>query len=390
VQVTVPRAGGAERIEFVRMNCSMRWPARVLSFAATVLFVLAGATATARAQSDEEAKKKARTLYEQAEKAYNLGKFDDAVDGYTKAYEAWPRPLFLFNIAQAYRQAGNCKSAVFFYKRFLAVSDNDAKNPLQPSVRDEVQGRISELEECVKREIANKPPDQQMRPDPDGNPSPNNTTPSTTPPDKRVATTDPNEPTEEPEEPGIEKPLPFGQPTTLALRFGIGPSNFFFGSSVPPPLQASFAVTGGYPIPIDPQLTVEVGGQGGLVTLKDSQAGVAYLVSALVNAGATYAINEQIDIHADLGIGAAWMVGLNPNNLFIESPTMGRPDLDVPDGPFALFDLRVAVAGEYAITPNLVASVMPAFSYTPRRDDMEKDITAMSRVDILVGIGLRM
>src|SRR5690606_36032362 len=58
-----------------------------------------------------------------------------------------------------YRQAGNCKEALFFYKRYLALKQNDTKKPLRPEVKAEVEQRIVELEECMRRELASKPPD---------------------------------------------------------------------------------------------------------------------------------------------------------------------------------------------------------------------------------------
>src|SRR6476646_8375479 len=102
----------------------------------------------------------ARQKYEAGEQAYNLGQFKRAVELFSEAYEQSPDPTFLFNIAQTYRQAGDCKQAQFFYKRYLAIKDGDTKKPLKPERRSEIEQRINELEECIKRDLANKPPDQ--------------------------------------------------------------------------------------------------------------------------------------------------------------------------------------------------------------------------------------
>ena len=101
----------------------------------------------------------ARKSFEAGERAYNLGEFSKAVELFKKAYEEWPEPAFLFNMAQTYRQQGDCKQALFFYKRFLALKLNDTKKPIKPELKKEVDSRIVELEECTRREIANKPPD---------------------------------------------------------------------------------------------------------------------------------------------------------------------------------------------------------------------------------------
>src|SRR5437016_9916281 len=117
-------------------------------------FAFAGSATLAHADQA-----KAKQLYDDGEKAYNLGQFDKAIQLFTNAYEEWPEPAFLFNIAQAYRQAGDCKQALFFYKRFLSLKENDTKKPIKPEVKKDVEGRIAELEDCVKRDLANKPPD---------------------------------------------------------------------------------------------------------------------------------------------------------------------------------------------------------------------------------------
>src|SRR5712691_7937698 len=85
---------------------------------------------------------KAKQLFEQGERAYNLGEWEQAVALFRKAYEESPEPAFLFNIAQTYRQWGNCRQSVFFYKRFLALKANDTKKPLKPELQVEVEKRI--------------------------------------------------------------------------------------------------------------------------------------------------------------------------------------------------------------------------------------------------------
>src|SRR5215211_2743036 len=143
------------------MSPSIRFLAAKPAILAGLLAVaLTSASSVAHADRD-----KAKAYYDDAEKQYNLGKFDTAVDLYTKAYEEWPEPGFLFNIAQAYRQAGNCKQALFFYKRFLSLKASDPSKPLAAGLRTEVEARIAELAECVKSELANKPPDSNMGPD---------------------------------------------------------------------------------------------------------------------------------------------------------------------------------------------------------------------------------
>jgi len=50
---------------------------------------------------------------------YNLGEWDAAIASFKQAYALMPDPLFLFDIAQAYRLSGNCREAQSFYRTYL-------------------------------------------------------------------------------------------------------------------------------------------------------------------------------------------------------------------------------------------------------------------------------
>jgi tetratricopeptide (TPR) repeat protein len=102
------------------------------------------ALAAAPAAAQNNAKQRAKTLYQQGKTQFDLGNFDDAVKLFKQAYATSPYPAFLFNIAQAYRQMGDCKQALFFYKRFLTVAGDDAAN------KQLVEGHIKELSETCK------------------------------------------------------------------------------------------------------------------------------------------------------------------------------------------------------------------------------------------------
>lgn len=148
----------------------------------------------------QPAVKVAEEQFNRGNTAYNLGRFDEAVEHFTKAYEAWPQPEFLYNIAQSYRLARNCKQALHFYKRFRSLKDADTANPLSPKKREEVDRFISQLTDCAAKAdtTAGTPPDTIARPDKsgpaDGKPvtSAARTTPaSTTPAATQTAQTEP-------------------------------------------------------------------------------------------------------------------------------------------------------------------------------------------------------
>jgi tetratricopeptide (TPR) repeat protein len=115
----------------------------------------------------QPAAKVAEDHFNRGNTAYNLGRFDEAVEHFTKAYEAWPRPEFLYNIAQSYRLARNCKQSLHFYKRFRSLKEADTANPLSAKKREEVERFISQLTECAAKAdtTANTQPDTIAQPD---------------------------------------------------------------------------------------------------------------------------------------------------------------------------------------------------------------------------------
>lgn len=88
--------------------------------------------------------KLARSESEKGQRQYDLGRFDEAIDHYARAYEAMPLPALLFNIAQCHRQLGHDKEAAFFYRRYLDL----AKNPPNAAVAKEL---LAETEKKVSR-----------------------------------------------------------------------------------------------------------------------------------------------------------------------------------------------------------------------------------------------
>jgi tetratricopeptide (TPR) repeat protein len=84
----------------------------------------------------------AKQLYETASKQYDLRDFANAIDNFKKAYALLPEPLFLFDIAQSYRQLHDCENARSFYKSYIRNAP-DAPN------RDKVDKFLAEMEKCV-------------------------------------------------------------------------------------------------------------------------------------------------------------------------------------------------------------------------------------------------
>lgn len=102
----------------------------------------------APALADDKAKAKA--LYEQGLKAYNLAEYQDAIKAWKDAYSLSKKPILLFNIGQAYRLDGDCKKAVTFYDSYQREEPN-------PKNQDELDAAAAL---CAKP--ADKPADKTI------------------------------------------------------------------------------------------------------------------------------------------------------------------------------------------------------------------------------------
>jgi tetratricopeptide (TPR) repeat protein len=104
---------------------------------------------------DPRQEKVARTHFEAAEKAFNVGRFEDALAEYQVAYDALPLPAFVFNIAQCHRNLGNAEQAIFFYQRYLSLEP-------QASNRGVVEDLIIEQQHRLDAARASAPPPPQL------------------------------------------------------------------------------------------------------------------------------------------------------------------------------------------------------------------------------------
>jgi tetratricopeptide (TPR) repeat protein len=80
----------------------------------------------------------------QGRRMYLLGRYQEAIAEYRRAYELRADPQFLFDTAEAYRELGATEQALFYYKRYLAAA------PRAPN-RDLVEDRVAELEVLRER-----------------------------------------------------------------------------------------------------------------------------------------------------------------------------------------------------------------------------------------------
>lgn len=100
--------------------------------ATTAVFgLLLGAAPGLRAQpagggdaSAAESKATARKHFLRAKELHAEGKFREAAGEYLEAYEHFPAPAFLYNVAQVYRLAKDQRTAIEYYRKYLDLEPN--------------------------------------------------------------------------------------------------------------------------------------------------------------------------------------------------------------------------------------------------------------------------
>jgi tetratricopeptide (TPR) repeat protein len=136
----------------------------------TLLSVLSPLAAGA-AELTPQQKLEMRQIYDRATRAYDVGKYAEAIDYYQKAYEIGGDPPMLYNIAQSYRLNDQPADAVRFYRRYLQRASN-------PRNKEDVERKIAELEKVVEER---RKAQEKVAPAPAPTPPPT-TTPVAPPP----------------------------------------------------------------------------------------------------------------------------------------------------------------------------------------------------------------
>jgi tetratricopeptide (TPR) repeat protein len=118
-------------------------------------------------KSPRERSALSRDAYDAGKKHYNLGEFDRAIELWKQGYEYKDDPIFLYNIAQAYRQKGDHQKAIFFYRAYIREEPR-ARN------REDVEAKIAELTKLIEAQqnATDSPPVSPSEPPPEGDPPP--------------------------------------------------------------------------------------------------------------------------------------------------------------------------------------------------------------------------
>ncbi len=97
-------------------------------------------------------KAKAKQLYDEGLRHYQVAEYTQAIDAWKQAYLISKKPLLLFNIGQAYRLSGDCTQAMTFY-------DNYQEAEPKPKNQDELDQAIAACKDAKPAVTDTKPVD---------------------------------------------------------------------------------------------------------------------------------------------------------------------------------------------------------------------------------------
>jgi hypothetical protein len=349
-----------------------RWFINLVQVA--VVAIAAISAAPARAQDAE----KARQLFQQGSKYYDLGQFDKAIEAWQQGYDQKPDPGFLYNIAQAYRQKQDAAKAIFFYKGYL-------RNSPKAHNRAEVEQKIAQLQkqsgDTGTTTTPPPPPPNNSPPPPPNNPPPVN------PPPPTVTVT----PTDPPPVTSTPPPPPYSDPTTTVAQASpeqtmVGPSRIDGALALGPAFWASGVVNG----TAKPSFVLNLAGgyTFGAPTSRfrfrmGALTGLTFLAANEDNSNVTFVwllLDPTLDIRLtqsgswyvdlDLGLGLQILTGLKPRSRLLAPNEM----LSV-NGAQGMLETRFGGTLGYRVTPDISLFTSIAQSSSKKKQHFVGDIT---------------
>ncbi len=128
----------------------------------SALFSASASAAPRKEVAEDEGTKKAKALFKAAETDFALGRFQEALEGYSMAYEAKPLPAMLFNIGQCHFELASYERAIFFYEQFLRGDVDTKKRQLANKRLQEAKVAYAAAEEKRQREEAEERERQEL------------------------------------------------------------------------------------------------------------------------------------------------------------------------------------------------------------------------------------
>jgi hypothetical protein len=359
----------------------VRVRASLVVWVVLITSLVVGQTA-ARAEDAE----KARQLFSQGSKFYDVGQFDKAIEAWQQGYDQKPDPSFLFNIAQAYRQKDDPKQAIFFYKSYLRNSPKAAN-------RVDVEQRIAALQRQIDTGVKAPPTAGPPPPAVTTTPPP----PTSTPPPPPTATEPPPPPPTSPppatfaEGPPVvtaqgesEQPFP---PRRFDLLGGIGGAVWTSGLAGSADPSFAFSLGTGYTFGQPSALVrFRLGALFGWTFLSEGSGSTTWTEHFL-----SFLVDPTLDVRLsstgkwvlsfDIGIGVMAITGLKKSSALLDGG-----DSLVINGAQSMALTRFGAALQYQLNPNVGLFVWPAIATSPKQPHFHAAIT---RFETLIGAAYR-
>lgn len=97
---------------------------------------------------------------------FQQGDYDGAIQAFTAAYVISPKPMFLFNIAQAHRKVGRPREALLHYQLFLRKAPDTPLRPETEAYIELVRAQLAAAQPPQLPPPQQLPPQQQLPPPP--------------------------------------------------------------------------------------------------------------------------------------------------------------------------------------------------------------------------------
>jgi hypothetical protein len=113
-----------------------------------VLLLQGSALAQPTAGQADEAKTRASALMQEATRAYQAGRYTEALSGFEQAYALFPSPRILFNLGQASERLGRYAEATEAFERFLSAAGNAPTQARAEAERslEEMRDKVGQVE----------------------------------------------------------------------------------------------------------------------------------------------------------------------------------------------------------------------------------------------------
>ena len=107
-------------------------------------------------ESGVAAKEKAKPFAAEGKRQYKLGRFQESLEAYSRAYEIFPAPALLFNLGQCEKNLNNYKRAIFFFEGYL-------RDEQRPEARATAEALVSEAKVSLEsQQMAKLAADEEL------------------------------------------------------------------------------------------------------------------------------------------------------------------------------------------------------------------------------------